>query len=248
MSIKTHYAIKQAGETDNAQPSTEGSIPPCAVLFYPCDEGTGGTIACAAGSGATITGAPTLSWAGDANTVSIDHDQAAVTNFPVIGTSPTLIVMVHNVTTTTANSTFTIGALTTSDVLLCKVSDATIWDSAIVQSTVATKNASAATVNVGDDILFGCLLDGSGNYQHVIVDSTGTAYTGSAQAITANAVDLQNNTSIIISAASAVDIYCFAMYQFSTAVPSDYETFLEELYANVIAGNKTNPVRWLTQT
>ena len=252
MTIKTHFALRQAGETDNASPTIAKSLPSIGVVYFPMNEGSGTTVTDLGTAGLVLDNgdaATTIAWAGPANSATITHGNAAPNagTVPDIGATDSFVMwMAVQSNASAALLNFTLGENAGTSVVL-QLSGAAI---------VATDGSNSATVTVsgitvGEDHFVACVFDRStnlmsawyGDNADLIITSTptGTANISSIGAIT-------TAQKITFGSGLAQHYYSCGLITFPGSIPSDYVTFLQEVKASGFSANPTIPSRWVSVT
>lgn len=239
MSITTRYAAVQDGDTRINYPISSTLSTAC-KWFFPCNETSGTTITDAGSLGLT-TDPSTLSFSGTPNTVTIDHNAAAVTSLPAIGAAATIAVAVYKVTGTPDNGFIGIGQIGVSDYL--KVNETNSFT--ISQGGTPSANTTAFAVVAQDEvILIACILDGAGSFKHFRIDGSDTALESALVTNAAGTATMANSNFLTVE---PCDMYGFGLWSFAGGIPATYQADLAELKANWIAGTKVGPSAWETE-
>jgi len=250
MSIKTHYALAQAGATDNAKVSAANTLLPKYVLpsciaWFPCNEGAGTTVTDLSKTGLVLDNgdaSTTIAWSGVYATITHNNVAPNAGTVPNIGATDSFIMWVAKKPALTAIANFILGD-SAGPYISC--SGATIG----VDDGSNSADVTVTDPGAGVDQFSAMVFDRNTNIMSVWYG------TNAALSITSTPTDTADISSI--GAITTVDKISFGITAqnyasagvavFSDGIPSDYVTFLQEIKSTAFNASPYLPIRWIGQ-
>lgn len=256
MSIKTHYALKQASETDNGKMNSRTSRSSACKLYFACNEGAGTTLTDYGPEGVVLDNADantTVAYS-TANMMDIIHADAVPNSGDISNLSPgsdSFMVFMHGIPNTLALMfQFCLGS-TSANQPRFEIAEGN--ETCVVSSgtdSSASLKLGTSTVTLTEDVFWAFFCDRTTQTGYLFESLNGAAVALKDSGSVSNVGSITFANKLSMNTVAAQSVYGFGYYVFENDVPT-YADMLEKLEAirvNTKSADKSLPVDWISYT